>query len=44
MLIKVFKEANIPLINVVRREEQIELLKKDHGAEYVLNSTDEDFD
>jgi len=38
MLIRVFKKAGIPLINVVRREEQIELLKKEYGADYVLNS------
>jgi len=44
MMILLMKENKIPLINVVRREEQIELLKKEHGAEYVLNSTDPNFD
>ena len=44
MLIRVFKKAGIPLINVVRREEQIELLKKEYGADYVLNSQSESFD
>jgi len=29
---------------VVRREEQIELLKKEYGADYVLNSQSETFD
>jgi len=44
MMIKVLKQNAIPLINVVRREEQIELLKKEYGAEYVLNSESETFD
>jgi NADPH2:quinone reductase len=44
MCIKLFKQNNLPLVNIVRREEQVELLKKEHGAEYVLNSTSETFD
>lgn len=44
MVIKLFKEANIPLINVVRKQEQVDLLKNTYGAEYVLNSSEEDFD
>ena len=32
------------MINVVRRQEQIELLKKENGAEHVLNSSDPNFD
>lgn len=44
MIIKVFRQAGIPLVNVVRREEQIALLKEKYGAEYVLNSTSETFD
>jgi NADPH:quinone reductase-like Zn-dependent oxidoreductase len=44
MIIKVFREKGIPLINVVRREEQVELLKKEYGAEYVLNSSDESYE
>ena len=28
----------------MRREEQVELLKKEYNAEYVLNQTDEDFE
>lgn len=34
---------NIPLINVVRREEQVKLLKEEYGAKYVLNSSSETF-
>jgi len=37
MIIKLANRKNIQLISVVRREEQIEMLKK-AGAEYVLNS------
>jgi NADPH:quinone reductase len=37
-------ENGIPMINIVRRQEQIELLKKENGAKYVLNSTDPNFD
>jgi NADPH:quinone reductase len=44
MIIRVFKEAGIKLINVVRREEQVEMLKNEYGADIVLNSTSEDFD
>jgi NADPH2:quinone reductase len=44
MLIRLFKENGIPLVNVVRREEQVQMLKEKHGAEYVLNSTDPDFE
>jgi NADPH:quinone reductase-like Zn-dependent oxidoreductase len=36
------REQNFPLINIVRKEEQVKILK-DMGAEHVLNSTDEDF-
>lgn len=44
MIIKLFKANGITVVNVVRKQEQVELLKKDHGAEYVLNSSDENFD
>jgi NADPH2:quinone reductase len=44
MIIKVFKENGIELINVVRRQEQVELLKNEYKCEYVLNSTAEGFD
>ena len=44
MMIKLYKENNIPCINVVRTKEQVEMLKKEYQAEYVLDSTDKDFD
>ena len=43
MLLPMSKEAGIPLINVVRRGAQVELLRS-LGAEHVLNSSDADFD
>jgi len=43
-MILLMKENSIPMINVVRREEQVELLKKENGAEHVLNSSDPNFD
>lgn len=36
------KKYNIPVINVVRNEEQVEMLISD-GAQYVLNNTHKDF-
>lgn len=42
MLVKICKADGIPLINIVRSEAQVSLLKG-IGAEYVINSTDEDF-
>jgi NADPH:quinone reductase-like Zn-dependent oxidoreductase len=44
MIIKLFKENGITVVNVVRREEQVEMLKKEYNADYVLNSTSENFD
>jgi len=44
MIIKLFRENGIPLVNVVRREEQIDMLKKEYGADYVLNSESPTFD
>jgi len=44
MIIKLFKENGIIVVNVVRREEQVEMLKKEYDADYVLNSTAEGFD
>jgi NADPH2:quinone reductase len=44
MIIKVMKQNGIPLINIVRREEQIKLLKEEHGADYVLNSESPTFE
>jgi len=43
MMIQYFKQRGIKLINIVRREEVIEQLKAE-GADYVLNSTDADFE
>lgn len=42
MLARLCKEDGIPLINIVRREEQAALLRT-QGAAYVLNSTHQDF-
>jgi len=43
MMIKLFKENKIGCINIVRRQEQVDLLMNS-GSEYVLNSNDPDFD
>jgi NADPH:quinone reductase-like Zn-dependent oxidoreductase len=43
MIVKSGKREGIPVISIVRREEQVEFLKAD-GAEYVLNSSDTGFD
>lgn len=43
MLLRLCKDAGLPVINVVRRQEQIDLLQ-DEGAEYLLNSTSPDFE
>lgn len=42
MLVRICKADNIPLVNIVRSEEQVALLKG-IGAEIVLNSSDADF-
>lgn len=42
MLVKICLEDNIPLVNIVRSEAQVKLLK-DLGATHVLNMTDADF-
>lgn len=42
MLVKLCAGENVPLVNVVRRAEQVELLR-DLGAEHVCNSSDDDF-
>lgn len=42
MLVKICKADGIPLVSIVRSEEQVALLKG-IGAEIVLNSNDEDF-
>ncbi|HOB14566.1 MAG TPA: NADH oxidase [Novosphingobium sp.] len=42
MLVKICQEDGIPLVNIVRSEAQVKLLK-DLGATHVLNMTDADF-
>jgi NADPH:quinone reductase-like Zn-dependent oxidoreductase len=42
MLVKICKHDGIPLVNVVRRQEQVDLLRS-IGAEYVVNSSSETF-
>ena len=44
MIIKYFRENGMPLVNVVRRQEQVDMLKNEYGAEHVLNSESETFD
>ena len=43
MVIRLGKQKGIPVISVVRREEQVELLKS-AGAENIVNSSDPDFE
>jgi len=42
MLVKICRDANVPLVNIVRKSEQVDLLKN-LGAEYVCNTSDENF-
>ena len=42
MLVKICIDDNIPLVNIVRTKEQVELLKN-IGAKYVCNTSDENF-
>ncbi|MBT3386092.1 MAG: zinc-binding dehydrogenase [Prolixibacteraceae bacterium] len=43
MVIKFGQKQGIPVISVVRREEQVEILKAD-GAEYIVDSSDPNFE
>src|SRR5215813_11388080 len=43
MIVRLGKRFSIPVINVVRRGEQVELLRE-QGAEYVVNSSEPEFD
>lgn len=43
MILKLAQKNNLPLINIVRREEQVTLLKEKYGAEHVLNSSEDGF-
>ncbi len=42
MLVRICQADDVPLVNIVRKEEQAELLR-DMGATYVVNSSSEDF-
>ena len=42
MLVKICKDDEIPLVNIVRKQEQVEILKN-IGAEYICNTSDPDF-
>ncbi|OBX20466.1 NADH oxidase [Erythrobacter sp. QSSC1-22B] len=42
MLNRICQEDGMQLVNIVRKREQVELLKS-QGAQYVVNSSDEDF-
>lgn len=42
MVIRICAEKGLPLINIVRRQEQADMLK-DLGCEHILNSGDTDF-
>ena len=42
MLVKICKDDSVPLVNIVRKAEQVEVLKN-LGAEYVCNTSDPDF-
>ena len=43
MILRLATDAGLPLINIVRRKEQVDLLKS-IGADFVLNSASEDFE
>jgi len=42
MLVKICKDDGVPLVNIVRKAEQVDVLKN-LGAEYVCNTSDADF-
>ncbi len=42
MLVKVCLQDDVPLVNIVRRQEQVDLLR-DLGATHVCNTSDDDF-
>ncbi|KAL4459927.1 hypothetical protein ABPG74_003453 [Tetrahymena malaccensis] len=44
MLQRYFRLHGIPVINIVRRQEQLDMLKKEENAEYVLNTEDPNFE
>jgi NADPH2:quinone reductase len=42
MILRMGKRRNIPIIHIVRRQEQVDLIRG-QGGEYILNSSDADF-
>jgi len=42
MLVKICKDDSVPLVNIVRKSEQVKMLEN-LGAEYVCNTSDPDF-
>ncbi|CDW88723.1 zinc-binding dehydrogenase family protein [Stylonychia lemnae] len=40
---KLFRDRGIPMINIVRKQDQIEQLKTEYGCQYVLNSESPNF-
>lgn len=44
MLLRYFRYHGIPVINIVRRQEQMDMLKQEDNAEYVLNTEDPNFE
>ncbi|GAB5347993.1 zinc-binding dehydrogenase [Alteriqipengyuania sp. 357] len=42
MLVRICQEDDMPLVNIVRRKEQVHLLQE-MGAEHIVNSSDDDF-
>ena len=42
MLVKICKDDAVPLVNIVRKDEQVDILKN-LGAEYICNTSDDNF-
>ena len=42
MLVKICKDDAVPLVNIVRKDEQVEILKN-IGTEYICNTSDDNF-
>ena len=42
MLVKICKDDDVPLVNIVRKSEHVDLLKN-LGAEYICNTSEDDF-
>lgn len=41
-MVRYFQQNGVKVINIVRRQEQVEILQKE-GAEIILNSSEEDY-